>query len=367
MNFSISREDFLEVLVAAGNVSEKRQNKPILAHVLVVAADGQVVLTGTDEEIEIVTKAYADVREPGAIAVPGRKLLDIVRTVPVEAEIRVVTDGNRLRLLVGKSRFVLSTMPAEDFPNLIEVPWEVSLSLSRGELRRVIEKTHFCMAQQDVRYYLNGLMLEVLSGSLKAVAADGHRLALCSVEVETREVGEKQVILPRKAVTEMMRFLGNDGGPVEMAFSTNHVRLKQDELVFVSKLIDGRFPDYHRVIPATVKEEVVLPRGRFKEMLTRVGIVSGDKMRGIRLEFRDNLLVGSATNREHDEAQEEMVLDEEMPPLEIGFNVNYLLEAVSALEGDEVRFAWNGENSACRLVAALGEETQVYVVMPVRL
>ena len=367
MQFLMGREEFLKGLGVVGGVVEKRQSKPILAHILMSAADGVVTMTGTDEEIEMVVQGLVEVREPGAVAVPARKLLDIVRALPSESVIRAQTEEGRLRVSVGKSRFQLSTQPAEDFPNLAHMEWDMSLELTRGQLRRVIEKTQFCMAQQDVRFYLNGLMLETLPGSLKAVGADGHRLAMCMVEVENKELQEKQVIVPRKAVVEMLRFLGNDTGPVEVSFSSNHMRVQQDDMVFVTKLIDGRFPDYHRVIPSVVKEEVVLGRLAFREMLARVGVVSTDKFRGIRLEFKENVVVASARNPDQDEAVEEIENDAPLPSLEMGFNVMYLLEAIGAIESDHIRFGWNEGQSGYRLRPIGDDEGQVYVVMPVRL
>ncbi|MHB8253973.1 MAG: DNA polymerase III subunit beta [Acidiferrobacter sp.] len=367
MQLSIQREEFLKALSVVVGVVEKRQAKPILSHVLIQTNDSGVTLTGTDLEIEMVTQGVAEIREEGSVTVPGRKLLDIIRALPAESTVRCQQEGDRVRIQAGRSRFSLSTLPVEDFPNLTEATWDMSFMIARSLLRRVIEKTQFCMAQQDVRYYLNGLMFETLPGSLKAVGADGHRLAMCTVGLENADVVEKQIIVPRKGIAEMARFLGNEDGPIEVRVSANHIQVRQDKLVFTSKLIDGRFPDYNRVVPASIKEKVLLPREALREMLSRVGIVSTEKFRGIRLRFGDNTLTASATNPEHDEAVEELELDAQVPEFEIGFNVGYLIEAIGAISGTHVEFAWNNSDSGCRLKPVGDDEGLVYVVMPMRL
>ncbi len=367
MRLTIGRDELLKALNVVGSVVERRQAKPILTHVLIKAGDGEVVLTGTDLEIEVVARCAAEVQEPGVVTVPGRKFLDIVRTLPGGSTLRCEMDATRFRVAMGKSRFQLATLPVEDFPNLMDVQWDVRFQVPRVDLKRIIEKTEFCMAQQDVRYYLNGVMLEFSGRSLRAVAADGHRLAFCAAQVAEELGAERQIIVPRKAVGEMVRFLGNESAPLEVSVSTNHVRVVQDDLVFVSKLVDGRFPDYHRVIPQTVKEEVTLPRASVLEMLGRVGVVSTEKFRGMRLRFQGTTLAASATNTDRDEAWEELDLGVPVPEWETGFNVTYLVEAMGALEGDEVLFGWTNTDGGARLKGKNGSEEQVYVVMPVRL
>ncbi len=367
MEFLVGRDELLKVVGVVSAVVERRQAKPILGHVLVKVAAGVLVVTGTDQEVEMVMSCPAEGRIEGATTVPGRKLLEIVRALPAGASVRCQIEGGRFRLSVGRSRFHLATLPAEEFPNVTTAVWDNEFRVAGGELRKIIEKTQFCMAQQDVRYYLNGLMLETLGGSLKAVAADGHRLALCGTSLGDQVVGDRQIIVPRKAVVEMMRFLGHDISPVDVSVSANHIRIKQDQLVFVSKLVDGRFPDYQRVIPGVVKGGVTLPREGLREMLGRVGVVSTEKFRGIRLWFKDRSLAASATNSEHDEAWEELELDEDVAEFEIGFNVSYLMEVLGALEGQKVVAAWADEKGGWRIKDVDGTREQVYVVMPVRL
>ena len=367
MQWSMPRDELLKALGLAAGVVEKRQSKPILSHVLVSCDRDAVTFTGTDLEIEMVSRAKAEVGEEGVVTVPGRKFLDIVRTLPGGSTVRCQKDQDRVRISAGRSRFTLSTLPVEDFPSLKESQWDMGFMIARSDLKRLIDKTQFCMAQQDVRYYLNGLMFETLPGSLKAVAADGHRLAMCTVAIEGQDLAEKQVIVPRKGVVELGRLLGSEEGPVEISLSTNHIRVRQDQLIFTSKLIDGRFPDYNRVVPASVRETVVLPRESLREMLSRVGIVSTEKFRGIRLQFTGQLVVASASNPEHDEATEELDVEVSLPELEVGFNVGYVIEVLGALSGPQVEFAWNDSNSGCRIRPSDGAGDQVYVVMPMRL
>lgn len=367
MQFTIVREDLLKRLSAVVSVVEKRQTKPVLSNICVRAETDKVSFTGTDLEIEMVTWAAANVHTPGSTTIPARKFLDVIKALPNGCEVRCQQEGERVRIIAGRSRFSLTTLSADDYPNLEEVSWEMTFAMARSVLRRLIEKTQFCMAQQDVRYYLNGLMFETLPGSLKAVAADGHRLALCETVLPASEIVEKQIIIPRKGVMEMARLLGNEEGPLEISISTNHIRLRQDDLVFTSKLIDGRFPDYKRVVPASVRVTSILPRNEFKEMLSRVGIVSTEKYRGVRLRFEKDQLIASAHNPEQDEAIEELTLESPTEDFEVGFNVGYLIEAVSAIEGTKVELGWNDANSGCRIRVAEGETEAVYVVMPMRL
>ncbi|MDA8389407.1 MAG: DNA polymerase III subunit beta [Gammaproteobacteria bacterium] len=367
MRLTMPKEELVKRLSMVAGVVERRQTRPILSNVLIEAGQGKVSLTGTDLEVEMVTWAQAQVTQEGATTVPGRKFLDIVRALPAHSEVDIQREEDRLKISAGRSRFLVSTMPAVDFPSIDTVAWEVNFAVDGAVLRKLIEKTQFCMAQQDVRYYLNGLMLETMTGSLKAVAADGHRLALCEERLEGIDVGEKQVIVPRKGVVEMTRFLAGTEGPVEVRLASNHIRVEGQDVVFTSKLIDGRFPDYNRVVPNKVQEVAVLGRDMLREMLGRVGVVSSEKHRGVRLVFSGTVLTASTHNPERDEASEELALGKAVGNFEVGFNVGYLVEAISAIEGEEIEMGWNDINSGCRIRDAAGDGTAVYVVMPMRL
>ncbi len=367
MRLTIPKEELVKRVAMVAGVVERRQTRPILSNILMRAEGGQLVLTGTDLEVEMVTWAAGDVATEGATTVPGRKFLDIIRSLPAQSMVEIQREDGRLKVTAGRSRFLVSTMPAEDFPNIDEVAWEAEFSVDGPVVRKLIDKTQFCMAQQDVRYYLNGLMLETMPGSLKAVTADGHRLALCEQRIETIDIGEKQVIIPRKGVVEMLRVLAGTEGSVVVKLASNHIRIEEKDLVFTSKLVDGRFPDYNRVVPARVESVAVVGRDVLKEMLSRVGVVSTEKYRGVRLKFNGNILTASAHNPEQDEASEELELQKAVGEFEVGFNVGYLIDAVTAVDGKNIELGWNDIGGGCRIRDADDVGAAVYVVMPVRL
>ncbi len=265
----------------------------------------------------------------------------------------------------GRSRFTLSTLPAAEFPLVEEINAQHTLVLAQGEFRRLIDKTHFSMAQQDVRYYLNGLLLETDGKSLRAVATDGHRLALCEMELTGKAKTNHQVIVPRKGVLELQRILGTEG-TIELAVGTNHIRCQIGEIRFTSKLIDGRFPEYGRVIPASPPRTVEADRETLRQALQRTAILSNEKYRGIRLTARPDLLMLQAHNPEQEEAEDQVEVSYKGEEVEIGFNVNYLLDALGAIESDKVEIGLTDSNSSC-LIHAPGATHTRYVVMPMRL
>jgi DNA polymerase-3 subunit beta len=364
MKFTSERERILEPLQAVIGVVERRQTMPILANVLLSAKNGLLTVTATDLEVELVAGAEVTVQQAGDITVPGRKLLDIVRALPDKAAVSFTLAGDKASLKAGKSRFTLTTLPAGDFPAIEEINPQLSFDVEQAALKRLIDKTHFSMAQQDVRYYLNGMLLESDGKSLRTVATDGHRLALCEMELKTKP-GTQQVIVPRKGILELQRLLGAEG-PVAVQVGSNHIRITLGEIRFTSKLIDGRFPEYNRVIPANPGRIVKADREALRRALQRTAILSNEKYRGIRLALRQNLLVLSAHNPEQEEAEEEVEVSYEGEEFEVGFNVNYLLDALAAVDGAEVEVGLTDANSSC-LVRAPGGGTSRYVVMPMRL
>jgi len=364
MKFTSERERILEPLQAVIGVVERRQTMPILANVLVSARNGRLSVTATDLEVELVAAAEVTVQQAGEITVPGRKLLDIVRALPEKASVVFALDGDKASIKAGKSRFTLTTLPAADFPAIEEIHAQLSFEVDQTTLKRLIDKTHFSMAQQDVRYYLNGMLLESDGKTLRTVATDGHRLALCEVELATKS-GTHQVIVPRKGVLELQRLLGAEG-TVAVQVGSNHIRITLGDIRFTSKLIDGRFPEYGRVIPAHPGRIVKADREALRRALQRTAILSNEKYRGIRLALRQNLLVLTAHNPEQEEAEDEVEVAYQGEEFEVGFNVNYLLDALSAIEGAEVEVGLTDANSSC-LVRAPGAGSSRYVVMPMRL
>jgi DNA polymerase-3 subunit beta len=365
MKLSASREVLLQPLQAVIGVVERRQTMPILANVLLVAKNGQLAVTATDLEVELVANADADVQAGGEVTVPGRKLLDICRALPDEAEISMSLSGEKLTVKSGRSRFSLMTLPAAEFPTVENINAEHSLSVPQGKLAKLLDKTHFSMAQQDVRYYLNGLLLETAKEHLRAVATDGHRLALCEVGLEQKGLPEQQVIVPRKGVLELQRLLGGEDD-LELVLGSNHVRIQLGAIRFTSKLIDGRFPEYERVIPQDTSNQLVADREAFRGALQRTAILSNEKYRGIRLIIKSGGLLLQAHNPEQEEAEEELEISYKGDDIEIGFNVNYLLDALGAIESDEVSLAVVDGNSSC-LLREPGNDESKYVVMPMRL
>jgi len=365
MKLTAAREALLKPLQAVIGVVERRQTMPILANVLLVAKDGEVSVTATDLEVELVANADVQVDSPGEVTVPGRKLLDICRALPDDAQIAISQSGEKLSIKSGRSKFSLTTLPAAEFPTVEDISGGKSVAVSQEVLARLLDKTHFSMAQQDVRYYLNGLLLETGGKVLRAVATDGHRLALCEVEVVGGDAPEQQVIVPRKGVLELQRLMSGEGD-LTIELGTNHIRIQLEGIRFTSKLIDGRFPEYDRVIPQDTSNAMSADRGLFKSALQRTAILSNEKYRGIRLIIRDNNMVLQAHNPEQEEAEEELEIEYDGDEIEIGFNVNYLLDALGAIESEQIKLALVDGNSSC-LLTEPGKDDCKYVVMPMRL
>ncbi len=366
MQFTIGKETLLRPLQIVIGVVERRQTLPVLSNVLVSRRPNELVLTATDLEVEAQARLPLPGDEEGEITVPARKLFDICKALPDGSELRLELEGDRMRLRGGRSRFTLSTLPAEEFPQIEDIREQSRFSMAAADLRRLMEKTHFCMAQQDVRYYLNGLLLELGTGQVRAVATDGHRLALCEQPLPGLEGAAQQVIVPRKGIQELLRLLQDAEGDAVVALGENHVRVEVDGLRFTSKLIDGRFPDYQRVLPTDAGRVLMADRRALKDALSRTSILSNEKYRGIRFVLEPGLLRVQAHNPEREEAEEELEVEYDGPPFEIGFNVNYLLDALNAIEGESVSLAMRDSNSSA-LVRDVASEACRYVVMPMRL
>ena len=365
MKITATREELLGPVQNVIGVVERRQTMPVLSNVLLSAKNNRLSVTGTDLEVELVSAAPLTVAAPGEVTVPGRKLLDILRATPEGTNVTLAAEADRLVVRAGRSRFTLSTLPAAEFPVVEDIQAMQVLKLTQADFRNLVDKTHFSMAQQDVRYYLNGLLLESEGGRLRAVATDGHRLALCETKLHERVTGKQQVILPRKGVLELQRILGTEGD-VEFSLGMNHVRCEIGDIRFTSKLIDGKFPEYSRVIPANATRIIDADRETLRQSLHRTAILSNEKYRGIRLNIKPNLLTLQAHNPEQEEAEDQIEVNYEGEEIEIGFNVTYLLDALSAIETARVNIALTDANSSCLVTAAEADGAK-YVVMPMRL
>ena len=366
MRFSLQREAFLKPLAQVVNVVERRQTLPVLANFLVQVKDGQLSLTGTDLEVEMVSRISVDNANDGETTIPARKLFDIVRALPDGSVITVAQTGDKVIVSAGRSRFTLATLPSNDFPSVDEVEATDRIAISEATLKELIERTSFAMAQQDVRYYLNGLLFDVRDTLLRCVATDGHRLALCETPLETGTGNKRQIIVPRKGVTELQRLLEGGDREIELEIGRSHIRMKRDDAMFTSKLIDGRFPDYEAVIPIGADRLVTVDRELLKASLQRAAILSNEKYRGVRVEVSPGQLKISAHNPEQEEAQDEVEVDTQVSDLAIGFNVNYLLDALSALRDEQVVIQLRDSNSSA-LVREASNEKSRHVVMPLRL
>lgn len=366
MKISANRDDLLKPLQQVVGVVERRQTLPILANVLINVQADRLDLTATDLEVELRTQAPVTADGESAITLPARKLLDICKALPAGASIEFDLLGERAVLKSGRGRYTLGMLPAQDYPGIEPSAASDSLTLPVEVMKRLIEKTHFAMAQQDVRYYLNGLLLEIKGGHIRTVATDGHRLALSDAEIDTGVAADTQIILPRKAVIELGRLLGEASGELRLEISNSHMRFHLDNGTFTTKLIDGRFPDYERVMPNGDATIMTADKESLRQALSRTAILSNEKYRGIRFKLSTGLLHLQAHNPEQDEAEEEIEVDYGGGELTIGFNVGYLLDVLSVIDGDKVEMAIVDANSSS-LVTQSGEMDSRFVVMPMRL
>lgn len=366
MRFSIQREVLLKPLSQVVGVVERRQTLPVLANLLVAVGPDGVSFTATDLEVEMVARTTAEGLEAGDVTVPARKLFDICRALPDGAKVDVRQTAERVTVSAGRSRFTLATLPASEFPQIENIDLIERLTLPEAGLKELIDRTAFAMAQQDVRYYLNGTLLDVRESTLRCVATDGHRLALCETALETPTKAKRQVIVPRKGVLELQRLLDAGDGTVELELGRNHLRVRRGDFVFTSKLIDGRFPDYEAVIPIGADKILTLARDDLRSALQRVAILTNEKYRGVKLEVSPGKLQVVAHNPEQEEAVEQLEVDTHVDGLAVGFNVNYLLDALGALRGGDVMLCLRDGNSSC-LVRDVDNERSRHVIMPLRL
>ncbi len=366
MHIALQREEILKPLSYVAGVVEKRQSLPILSFVLLCEQQGELTLTGTDLEVEIVTKLGTKAPGMESITLPARKLLDICRALPESASIDLRRDGDKAIIKSGKSRFSLLTLPATDFPSIQTSQWDLTVEINQGDLKRLLTQTHFCMAQQDMRYFLNGLLFEIGPNRLRVVGTDGHRMAVSDTALENPTSTPRHAIVPRKGVHEISRLLEDTDSAVTISLNQNHIQVRADNFTFTSKLIDGKYPDYTKVIPASQSKIVHVGREAVRESLSRAAILSNEKYRGVRLVLGDRILKISAHNPEQEEAQEEINTDYSGESLEIGFNVSYMIEAISALQGDKVVLGMSDANSSCT-ISSPESKTPLYVIMPMRL
>ncbi|WP_277810370.1 DNA polymerase III subunit beta [Chromohalobacter canadensis] len=367
MRFTITREDLLRPLSLVAGVVERRQTLPVLSNVLLEVRDTQLALTGTDLEVELIGRtAPHHVDEPGSATVPARKLMDICKSLPERTDITFTLEEGRAVLRAGRSRFTLSTLPVAEFPNIEGSQSDTTLTLTRGTLKHLIDATSFAMAQQDVRYYLNGMLLEFGHHLVRTVATDGHRLAVCARSAEVEVEPSQKLIVPRKGILELARLLDGSDEPVELTIGGTHLRAQTGDFTFTSKLVDGKFPDYERVVPRGGDKVIIAERGELRQVLSRTAILSNEKYRGVRLNLEEHNLRVTANNPEQEEAEENVAIEYEGDTLEVGFNVGYLVDVLGVLDADRVQMTLSDPNSSALLEEPGGGDA-MYVVMPMRL
>jgi DNA polymerase-3 subunit beta len=367
MKFTISRDALLKPLNLVAGVVERRQTLPILANVLLVLDGDHLSLTGTDLEVELVGRVQLPgAGDSGEVTVPARKLVDICKSLPEGADIDFTVQENKVTVKSGRSRFTLSTLPAREFPNVEDSMGTHQFTVKQGQLKRLVDRTSFAMAQQDVRYYLNGMLWEIRDKHLRVVATDGHRLAMCTLSGQIDASDDTQVILPRKGVLELARLLLEDDADIAIVIGSNHIRATTQHFTFTSKLVDGKFPDYQRVLPRTPDKIVLGSRTDLRQAFTRTAILSNEKYRGVRLKLTSNTLDIVANNPEQEEAEEAVAVEYEGDSLEVGFNVSYLLDVLGVLSGEQVKLSLSDPNSSALLEESDADDS-LYVVMPMRL
>ena len=362
----IARDALLKPLQAVSGIVERRHTLPILANVLLEQKEGKLHVTATDLEMQITAVSDLEGKDGQAITVGARKLQDLLRALPEDAQINVDATGSKMTVRAGRSRFTLQTLAASDYPRISVGQEQLqTLSLPQRDFRSLLKLAEFAMAQQDIRYYLNGMLLVVDQGTLQAVATDGHRLSWASLAIDGNYT-RQEVILPRKTVLELSKLLDDDDTPLTIDILANQARFRFGNVELVSKVVDGKFPDYNRVIPTGHGKRIELERATLLSALQRAAILSNEKFRGVRLVLADDQLRIICTNSEQEEAEEELPIGYNGDSLDIGFNITYLLDVLSNVTSEKVYFAFGDANSSA-LVTLPERDDYKYVVMPMRI
>ena len=367
MNIQISTNILLPILQSSSSVLDRKHNQPILSNLLLELKSKQLSITATDLELELISTLKIDTDESGELAIPARKLLDICRALPPQSKIKISKNENQVKITSGKSRFMLSTLPAKDFPKMVDDDHGKILEIDRVTLINLFTSTNFAMASLDVRYQLNGLLVEITKNSMRTVATDGHRLALADAKFPNEESSDISMIIPRKGVLELLKLLAaTDEEKIRLLIGKNGIGATIGSQVMKIKLLEGNFPDYKRVIPKESNNFMLADREQLKSVLTRTSILSNEKFRGIRLILNENLVKAIAHNPEKEEAEEDLEVKYKGDDLELGFNVAYLLDVLGILKCDTVRLDVIDANSSC-LITDPEQTDAKYVVMPMRL
>lgn len=366
MNIQINRETLLKPLTAVTSIVEKRHTLPILSNLLLEAKQNKIHLTATDLEMQISLSIASAANGDFSTTISAKKLLDICRSLPDSSDINMTTSDSRITLKAGKSRFNLQTLPAADYPVMTKTHSESTLvTIAQRQLKELLKQVEFAMAQQDIRYYLNGLLFEVIANRLNIVGTDGHRLSFTSTELK-QNYEKQEVILPRKTVIELIKLLDDSEEDVEIEIAKNQVNFSFSDIKLISKVIDGKFPDYNRVIPTGHQNTFLIDRLNVLLAMQRASILSNEKYRGIRMVLSNNNLKLISTNSDQEEAEEELEITYNGDDLDIGFNVTYLIDVLNNTNSDQVIFSFADANSSC-LITIPNNVDYKYVVMPMRI
>ncbi|ORU92143.1 MAG: DNA polymerase III subunit beta [Cycloclasticus sp. symbiont of Poecilosclerida sp. N] len=366
MKLNINKESLLEPLQKVFGVVERRQTIPILSNIYFQTKGGVLNLTGSDLEVQVSSSLKVDTKENFKTTIPGRKLLDICRSLPDDSIMKLSFKENELLINSGKSRFTLRTLVADEYPLFDESSYTSQIAIDQSTFFKAFSKTVFCMAQQDVRYYLNGLMMEVVQGELQTVASDGHRLALAKNSISNEEQSISQLIIPRKAAQELLRLIEKFDGAIDVSVAKNSIKFGFESVQLNTKLIDGKFPDFKNVVPEESKHSFIIDKELFKSALARVSILSNEKYKGIRLDLSHHLMTINANNTEQDEAEEEVVINYESEEISMGFNSSYLMDALNVIDSKEVQVSFTDTNSSC-LLENPNDKSSRWVIMPMRI
>jgi DNA polymerase III subunit beta len=360
-----SRDALLKPLQVVSGIVERRQTLPILANILVRKDGERVSFTATDLEIQIQTSADIGAgKDAAATTIAARKLVDILRALP-ESDVALSLSNKKMAIASGKSRFNLQTLAAEEFPTIAQAEFTADFTLPASTFKYLLSMVHFAMAQQDIRYYLNGMLLVVDGATVRAVATDGHRLALCEVTKDGAS-SKIEAIIPRKTVLELSRLLPDSDDPVRVQMAANQVKFSFGDIELVSKLVEGKFPDYQRVLPAANTKVFAIGREDLMHALQRAAILTTDKFKGVRMVLATGSLKITSTNADQEDAQDELEIDYTGDGLDIGFNVNYLLDVLANLKNEQISFSL-GDALGSALITMPDSEKFKYVVMPMRI
>lgn len=367
MKIKIDRSELLPTLTLVSSVVEKRQTLPILANLYFGVEDKKMTLVGTDLEVEISESIEGVQGDNGNFTVSTRKILDISRMLPDNASISLKSDGEKVVVTSGRSRYTLKTLPADEFPRIETGNWEERFKINQLFLKRLLEKTSFAMAVQDVRYYLNGVLFEIGQNRIRAIATDGHRLAQSEEEINLSIDDIRQVIVPRKAVSEIARFLDSDQEvDILIEVSKNHLRLSRNGTTLITKLIDGKFPEFKGVLDTELNIVVPVNRSELIDTLTRAAVLTTDRFKGVKLTLKDGTLSVTANNPEQEEALEEMGVEYKGDSIETGYNVAYLIDAARVISGEKVELHFQGNDGIC-ILKQPGDDVSTWLVMPMRI